>query len=208
MPAAPKTTIKILLAEHDRIAALYQHNVDMGDRYVTTYFTILSVIGAITVGLGQVGAGMDMLLPVDSVLLVLIFIIGLFTFARLVERRIRAVEYLRAINRIHHYFYELDPNLKNYFYWRPFDNFPDVELKGTTLGGLRDIITVCNSLVMSFLVALGAKFYEPGLAIGLTAAIGMVAAVVCWVGQNLYKKRKLDLEKDHLDQKAHFPQIS
>lgn len=56
----------ILLVEHERISSLYQLNTEMGDKFVGIYLTIVSVIIALIVALGQFGLSSDSLFPVEA----------------------------------------------------------------------------------------------------------------------------------------------
>ena len=143
-----KHSSALLLAEHGRISALYQHNAQMGDKYVTTYLTTMSLTIALLVGISKFGVNNQTNISIDLALLAALLIVGVIIFRRLVERRIRMIEYLRAINRIHHYFALLDKTLAEHLYWSPNDDHPPIHLKGSFLGGLRDIVIILNSLSM------------------------------------------------------------
>ncbi len=153
----------ILLAEHERLASLYQLNAEMGDRFVTTYLTIVSVVVALIAALGELKISSDTLVPIEVTLLVIILAIGTITFTRLIERRTRGIEYLRAINRIHCYFVARDAKVREYLYWPPSDDRPPMQAKGTVLGGLRDIVAGVNSLVLGLAAGIMAKALWPSL---------------------------------------------
>jgi len=91
----------MLLAEHSRLASLYQHNADMGDKYVSIYLTIVSAAAAFLAGLQRLAVPSSAVVSIQEALLLVVPFVGITTFARLLERRVHAIEYLRAINRIH-----------------------------------------------------------------------------------------------------------
>lgn len=140
-----KTSEDILLVEHQRLSTLYLNNVEMGEKRTTLYLTVVSL------GSGVL-AGMSKLTDTEFVewtsfgLVIGIFILGLLTYQRLLERRIRAIEYLRAINRIHRFFVLKDATIKDYFYWSASDDVPTFLARSTQLTGLRDIVACFNSL--------------------------------------------------------------
>lgn len=103
-----KHSAALLLAEHERIAALYKHNAEMGDKYVTSYLTIMSLTIALLVGISNFKTLNQENITIEIALMVILFVVGVGIFRRLVQRRIRMIEYLRAINRINHYFASKD----------------------------------------------------------------------------------------------------
>ncbi|MFO3797293.1 MAG: hypothetical protein ACK8QZ_08425, partial [Anaerolineales bacterium] len=120
-----------LLVEHERLASLYEHNVTMGDQLVAAYLTIVSIAVALLVGIREVIPQSDSLIFFELAMVMIVIVVGMTTFRRLIDRRIRSIEYLRAINRIHRYFVDKDPKIQQYFYWPAFDNRPPVRVRGT-----------------------------------------------------------------------------
>lgn len=146
------TSVEILLAEHQRLSTLYLHNVEMGEKRTTSYLTLVSIGSAIVVGMSQRKEAQDFLIWASFGLVTGAFIFGLLTFQRLLERRIRAIEYLRAINRIHRFFVLIDPTIRDYFYWSAYDDVPTFLVRGTTMAGLRDLVSFFNSLFAGVVV--------------------------------------------------------
>jgi len=167
---------EVMLAEHERLSALYLYNTEMGEKRLSSYLMVISVGAGILLGVAQFRVEMTLLLwPVIGFLFGLL-VLGVLTFQRLIERRIRGVEYLRAINRIHRYFVQDDPSLEPYFYWPPCDDIPSFRSKGTVLEGLRDVIAVLNSLFAGTLVGLAGL----GLWPALHYAIPITRSLPCW----------------------------
>ena len=178
----------------------------MGDRYVTTYLTIISLATALLVGFGQLGTSFDALVSVEAPLFVVVLLVGTITFARLVERRARGIEYLRAINRVHCYFTNRDSNLRKYLYWPANDDCPPMQIKGTALGGLRDMVAGLNSLVFGLAAGTVAKIIWPMLSSLVLALIGAVIAVVAWLIHHRISKTNLNRAEQNLNQHVLFPQ--
>ena len=135
-----------MLAEHERLAALYLHNAETGEKRTSHYLTVISAGMAVLLGLAQLCSDKQQVLGPAIGLLVGLLISGLVTFHRLIERRVRATEYLRAINRIHRYFVDLDPALAPHYYWPCCDDAPSSTGSGSALTGLRDVVALQQSL--------------------------------------------------------------
>jgi len=170
----------MLLAEHSRLASLYQHNADMGDKYVSIYLTIVSAAAAFLAGLQRLAAPSAAIVSVELALFLVVLFVGVTTFARLLERRIHAIEYLRAINRIHRYYVDRDPEIQQYFYWPAQDDHPSMQIRGALFEGLWDTVAFLNSLVVALAVGALARYYLPRLPAVLLVLIGAIFGLVAW----------------------------
>ena len=156
-------TSSFLLAEHERIASLYQHNAAMGERRISIHLLFVAGGGTLLLSLPEIlqqpGASGRIFPIVESLLLpgliivLLMAIEGILTFQRIIERRIRATEYLRAINKINRFFADRDPNLYCYLPWPPNDDQPPFGERTLGVADLRDVVAVLNCF---FAGALGA----------------------------------------------------
>jgi hypothetical protein len=203
------SSVEILLAEHQRLSALYLHNVDMGEKRTTAYLTLVSIGTAILVGLAQVRSerelGSDFFLQMSFGLVISVLIFGLITFRRLLERRIRAIEYLRAINRIHRFFVLKDPSIRDYFYWSSYDDVPPFFSRSTVFAGLRDMVACFNSLFLG--VALG-EIMRMTLGVSYTLAIssGILVIFVALPLHFRYERSVLgSIEKKAAAESVKFP---
>jgi hypothetical protein len=133
--------------------------------------------------------------PANAVLTGMI-ILGVLTFQRLIERRTRAVENLRALNRIHRYFVDKDPELANYFYWPPCDDIPSFRGRGGAFAGLRDVIAFINSLFGGFLIGEVVATLWPGLHPLAPVGAAVVTGLSSWILHQIYERRTLD-RADH-----------
>ena len=195
----------VLLVEHERLASLYEYNARAGEQVVSVYLGIVSVAGALLVSLKE-------LMPQSSTLMVELFVlliilaVGGITFQRLIERRIRAIEYLRAINRIHRYFIDKDPKIQPYFYWPACDDCPPMWIKGTAVEGLRDIVASLNSLLIGFsAVVIASTLWPTLLPLGLVA-IAVIVGLTVWLVQYKYSKLALGRANERLKKYVSFPQ--
>jgi len=165
-----------MLAEHERLSDLYLYNSEMGEKRTSLYLTLISAGGAVLIGTA-------------ALFLLMLLVVGLVTFQRLIERRTRATEYLRAINRVHRYFVDLDPSVKPYFYWPACDDAPSFGGNGGAFMGLRDVIAVLNSLFMGCLVAVIELVLWPGLGYTAVISLAMVVVAIAWFAHARYERR-------------------
>lgn len=152
-----------LLAEHQRIASLYQHNAAMGERRIGIHLLFVAGGGTLLLSLpeilqqpgakGRIFPIVESLLLPGLIIVLLMALEGVFTFQRIIERRIRATEYLRAINKINRFFADRDPKLLTYLPWPPHDDQPPFGKRTFGVADLRDVVAMLNSF---FAGALGA----------------------------------------------------
>ena len=164
MPSRDRDTdpsTEILLAEHERLSALFLYNSDLGEKRTAAYLTVVSLAGAGILGLSQLNTDQSTVLEINMAILAGIFLLGFITFLRLVERRIRNTEYLRAINRIHAYFANNDATLVNYFSWPVHDDYPKFSGSISDFTALRDIIAIMNAVSFGVMFALFMHLLTP-----------------------------------------------
>lgn len=195
----------VLLAEHERLSNLYLHNAEVGEKRMSLYLTTLSASAAILVGFAQFGAGVASLLWPSLALMALMITLGLFTFHRLVERRVRAAELLRAINRIHAYFVRQDPSLESYFYWPACDDGPSFHGGGSSLAGLRDMVALLDSLFVGILAGITAVELWPAFPYWAGALVGLAVAVPIWLLHQGWEKRSLTRAERNAASYVRFP---
>jgi hypothetical protein len=203
------SSVEILLAEHQRLSALYLHNADMGEKRTTAYLTLLSIGTALLVGLAQERFQKefktDLLLQMSLGFVIGVFIFGVITFRRLLERRIRAIEYLRAINRIHKFFVLKDPTIRDYFYWSACDDVPTFIARGAVLTGLRDVVAFFNSIFLGVavgeIVQMASRYSYPSAAIISGILVGLVVLPLHF----LYERRVLSVIEKKATEFVKFP---
>jgi len=182
---------QIMIAEHQRLVELYLYNSEMGEKRTSLYVSIVSLGAAGLIGLAQFVEAPMLVWPANVVLTGML-VLGVLTFQRLIERRIRAVENLRALNRIHRYFVDKDPELADYFYWPPCDDVPAFHGKGGIFAGLRDVIAFINSLFGGFLAGEGAAALWSGLHPLAPVVVGIVTGLILWFLHQIYERRTLE----------------
>ena len=155
------SSTEILLAEHERLSALFLYNSDLGEKRITAYLTLVSLGVGGMLGLSQLNTDQTTVLELSAGILTGIFLLGFITFFRLIERRIRNTEYLRAINRIHAYFANNDPEVGTYFYWPHADDVPSFKGGLSDFTALREIIAIMNAVFFGVAFVLLGHIFQP-----------------------------------------------
>lgn len=157
----PDLSSQILLAEHERLSELFLYNSDLGEKRTTAYLTLVSLGVGGLLGLSQLHSDQETILQVSLGILSGIFLLGFITYFRLIERRVRNTEYLRAINRIHAYYVQNNPSLEPFFYWPPSDDTPHFMGKVSDFTGLRDIVAILNGVFFGGAITILGHLFEP-----------------------------------------------
>src|SRR5688500_15584667 len=98
-PEAADQATTFLLAEHGRLCQLYLSTRETAERRVTLFLTLTTTIVGVSVALTQLpGIQILQLLEMAFASAIGIFLLGVITFHRLLERSMQGTEYLRAIN--------------------------------------------------------------------------------------------------------------
>ncbi|MES1245148.1 MAG: hypothetical protein ABUT39_26320 [Acidobacteriota bacterium] len=217
----------IMLAEHQRVSSLYLHNAAMGERRVTIHLLFVAGGGTLLLSLPQLmglkPAADGSFFPIINqlilpglVIVILMAVEGILTFQRLIERRVRATEYLRAINRINRYFVDRSPELQQYLPWPSCDNMPAFGGKTLGVADLRDLVAVLNCLYAGILGAdlsllvlesLQAGTYQGW--IGLFAiALGLFVAMATWRWHSRYETSIVQKAEREFAGRVAFPASS
>jgi hypothetical protein len=189
------------------VAGLYLYNADLGETRTAGYLTLISVGVAGLLGLSQLEADTTTILELMLGVLGGIFLLGYVTFIRLIERRIRSVEYLRAINRIHAYFAQKDPELAEYFSWPPHDDVPGYGGRVSDVTGLRDIIAILNSIFFGVMIGVLGHLLqpEPREVMPLVVLLGIASGIALLVAQFWIEHRTLNRAERLGRRRARFP---
>lgn len=218
----------LMLAEHERISGLYIHNASMAERRVNIHLVLLGA------GIGLLGlpkllertsnpttGSFTAFLPFqrDQLILALIIITfllveGILAFQRVIDRRIKALEYLRAINRINRYFADKDPELSRYLFWLPQDDVPTFQERAHGVADLRDLVAILSSLYfgafladVSMLLLTGGNLHSsPGWSATIISfGVGLTAALAAWLLHRWYERRTLARAELEASKKERFP---
>jgi hypothetical protein len=203
-PFADPST-EAMLAEHERVSALYLYNAETGEKRVSLYLTLVSAGTAVFLGLAQFGVDRNLVLWSAAAYLAMVALMGTLTFQRLIERRVRSTQYLRAINRIHCYFAERDPELLRYYAWPANDDVPSFVGRTGVLSGLRDVVALLNGVATGAILAIAEMALGGSGYLLLDVAIAALAAVAVWFIQQDYEAKKLAQAEQAFGRFVRFP---
>lgn len=196
-----------LLAEHARVCELYLSTRETAERRVTLFLTLTTTIVGVSVGLSQLGIGNVQLLEVGFASAVGIFLLGIITFHRLLERSMQGTEYLRAINRIHKYFIERAPEIEPYLFWAPYDNVPRYDNRGVGGAETREVVLLIDCVFFAVAVGLMIVLYDDTLVLwGIVA--GVIAFALSFVAHQGYERIELAREEKRKAPLVRFPIVS
>ena len=114
-----------LLTEFRELHFACRFNLSSRNRHFTVYMGLAAVLGAVTI-LGQaiVSSERRMFMITVGLGLVIFSIFGLILSYLVVQSHLTATVYLRAMNRIRHYFYERDVSILPYLVLSIHDDWP------------------------------------------------------------------------------------
>ncbi len=145
---------EFLLAEYTTLREFRSRLDVLGESRLN--FFLATISGAI-IGLGllnQLSALSQTLAFINSTVFIGLFLLGLMTFARMVERTIRITEYTRGMNRIRRYFADKHPEITPYLWLSLHDDMPafgqlaiHFQTRRLGLTGLAPTVGVINSII-------------------------------------------------------------
>lgn len=196
-----------LLAEHARLSELYLSTRETAERRVTLFLTLTTSIVGVSVALTQLGVQRVQLLELALASSVGIFLLGIITFHRLLERSMQGTEYLRAINRIHHYFVEHAPEIEPYLFWAPNDDIPRYDNRGVGGAETREVIMLVDCVFFAIAIGLAIALIDPGWIVwGIV--VGVIAFAIAFVAHQEYERLSLAREEKRKFALVKFPAAS
>jgi hypothetical protein len=136
------------------------------------------------VAIGFVAGSTDVLIPFAAIVLPAVFVLGIFTVARLVETALESMHCLRGIARIRQYYRTLGPEAARQFS-AEHGRWPEAEAPALRLGTAfaffgttASMIAVINNVVAGAGISLLARFLSPSARSWVHAVAGVVGALV------------------------------
>jgi hypothetical protein len=183
-PPPPSALMSALTTEHfvlqNANSATYTEASARSSLYVMALSSTL-------VALGFVSGSADVLMPFAATVLPAVFVLGLFTVARLVETALESMHCLRGIARIRAFYRTLGPQAAREFAaasgrWpEARDPAQRLGLMLAFFGTTASMIAVVNNVVAGAAVALLMRTLRPATPAWLCAAAGIgVAVVLTW----------------------------
>lgn len=182
-----KKTDEFLMAEYRVFAESFWRNEESGERRVNFLITLVTTVIAAAVALiTQADPSRE-----GTLLAVLFALFGLLTFGivtllRMLRRNHVTDEYKHAMDRIRDYFRDAaaDRRLADY------EPFPKKAGRKAGTGGLVDIVSLVNSLVVLAMgLFFGMLFHLTPIAIGIVGAVGFIVseAIHFWFIRQRYE---------------------
>jgi len=115
---------EFMLAEYATLRELRLSLDSLGESRMNFY---LAAISGSVVGLGllnQLSALSKTTFFINAAVIVGLFFFGTITFARMLQRTVKIVEYTRGMNRIRRYFAEKNPDITQYLWLSLYDDRP------------------------------------------------------------------------------------
>jgi hypothetical protein len=128
-------------------------------------------------------AGSEVFIPFVATVLPAVFLLGLFTVARLVESALESTHYLNGIARIRGYYRTLGPDAARHFA-PEFGRWPEIKMPALRLGDMfaffgttASMIAVINNVVAGAGIALLIHLCSPSTPRWVDAAAGIAGAL-------------------------------
>lgn len=136
------------------------------------------------VAIGFVAGSTDLLIPFAAIVLPVVFLLGVFTVARLVETALDSMYCLQGIARIRGYYRTLGPEATRYFS-AEHGRWPETEAPALRLGvrfayfgTTASMIAVINNAVAGAGIAFLLRFLSPSAPYWVAGIAGVVGALV------------------------------
>jgi len=184
-------TVRFMLSELQRVSERWAHVDQMAENRINTYISITSGASGILLVLSQLKVDVSNFLVVALVTLLAIWLLGLVTYVRILERDLTVVGYIRAINRLRRFFVDNAHNIAQYLTFPATDSQP----KYTTLGGrlgLRTVAAIICSIAFGLFCGDVLVLLTPGSQItSLAIILGLAGIIVHLWSMNAYSTFRL-----------------
>ncbi|MBI5932165.1 MAG: hypothetical protein HY867_00545 [Chloroflexi bacterium] len=189
------STLPILLAELNIIAARTEHADQIAESRLNILLTSATGAGAILILLDQLGVSPNNLLEVSAIVFLVLWMLGLLTFIRMLERNIITIHSNRSMSRIRKYFVKNQPELSAYINLpkeetlrNPHDHKPAL----IRFWGSRTLAAVVSSAAIGLLIGtVIGLFSNQIIAQSINAALSFGFGLVHLVGLEWYAINQL-----------------
>lgn len=172
-PEPSDVTVRFMLSEMERTSKRWAHADQMAESRLNVLVTITSGASGILLLLSQLKTAVSDFLAVALVVFAAVWLLGLITFIRILERDLTVVGYIRAINRARRFFVDNAPSIQKYLAFPAVDSEPKYTRLGARVG-LRTVSEIICSLAFGLLwgdiyslVAFGSQVSAPSFVIGI-----------------------------------------
>jgi hypothetical protein len=180
-PAQQSALLSALTTEHFVLQTANNSTYAEASARSTLYVMALS---SSLVAMGFVAGSSEVVIPFAAIVLPAVFVLGIFTVARLVETALESMQCLHGIARIRGYYRTLGPEAARHF--SPENGrWPEMEPPSLRLGTAfaffgttASMIAVINNAVAGVGIALLTRFLSPSAPSWLAVAAGIAGTLV------------------------------
>jgi hypothetical protein len=187
-----------LTTEHFGLAGARAQTVSESSSRAALYISAVSSTLVALGFIGQISEVGDVFNVFTLTALPTLYVLGLFTFSRLVQSTVEDIFYGRAINRIRHYYVEIAGEHAQLFMLSAHDDAPGVLANMAIRPSpwqafftVASMVAAINSVVggAAVAIAVGAVSSAP---LGIAAGVGGVAALLSFAVMRRYEQALLD----------------
>lgn len=170
-----------MLAEFQALADSRGREIERGQTYVNSFLTIASGVAALVAIISQISP--ESFSYVGIWILAILFLTGIISYTRIVERDIRINTHARRMTRIRRFFAEMEPCIKPYLPFPITDDKPTYFPTKSNWISQRNIIGLINDAVGATLAYL---ILNPVLGAKTTITLAAGVFVILLVLHELY----------------------
>jgi hypothetical protein len=191
-----------MLAEYQILADKLTREIERGQSYVNLFLTIASGIAALLALMSQIAATSFRFVSIP--ILLVLFLLGMISYLRVVQRDIRITTHVRHMGRIRHYFVEVEPSIQPYLPQSPYDDKAYIP-KGIDRIGLRHVVALINSSVTATVVFLIANTVADLWASAVIAVITFFVSLMLHESFTKARYREAELQMEVRFPSEHKP---
>ena len=184
------STTEILLTELNIIANHWEHSDQIAESRLNILLTSTSGAAAILILLDQIGISSRSILEVSGIVFIILWMLGILTFIRMLERNIVTIHSSLSMTRIRGYFVKRNPEIL------PYLNIPKQETLQNQMKdrfavvrflGSRTLAAVISSVAIGMLVNIAILLLpEPPISGSISLGGSLVVGIVHFVGLEWY----------------------
>lgn len=201
--------ISFMLEEYATLRELKINLDNKGDNRVNFFLATISGASVALGLLNQLTLPVELLFFLNASVFVGILFLGNITFARMVERHSRNIEYERGMNRVRRYFVDKYPSIEKYMFLPLYDDKPrfgytlfDFKEKRWGITGLAPLVGIINSIVATVGVVVFARMV---LLFPVLWSYGVGLLVFLIMAYSQYRYLVNRMKRKQISSDVHFP---
>jgi hypothetical protein len=195
-PPVNESSVQFMLAEFNRIQAGELYNRSKGDERVSSYITLISLVGGGIVALQQLVNQQEFYF-IAFIGSTFVSLIGTVAFRMLLERWRLTVIYLRKLARIRGWFVRQDPTLRGNLAYTTDETYPSFVSMGLLSSSLITLVLTLNGVSIAATAIFLVAMIFPTANLWVLAILGSSIAILAWfVKYALASKALRKLQED------------